>query len=99
MKFFVFLFNEPAAYSFKTTVGVDQACLLSPILFNLFLKKTMQETLQDNHKSFSIGGRPICNPRFADDITLMGSSNGEFQDLTYRLVEKTEKTAQKRPRS
>ncbi|PIK48870.1 putative melanophilin [Apostichopus japonicus] len=30
----------------------------------------MQETLQDHHSSISIGGRPICNLRFADDIDL-----------------------------
>jgi hypothetical protein len=43
----------------------------------------MQETLQDHHTSISIGGRPICNLRFADDIDLMGGK--ELQDLTNRL--------------
>ncbi len=46
---------------FKTTVGVSQGCLLSPILFNLFLEKIMQEKLHDHHKSISTGGRPVCN--------------------------------------
>ena len=32
-----------------------------------------------------IGGRPIGNLRFADDIDGMGGSNGEL-DLTNRLV-------------
>ena len=30
----------------------------------------------------------ICNLRFADDIDLMGSSNGAHQDLTNRLVDR-----------
>ena len=59
---------------FKTTVGVRQECLLSPILFNLFLDKIMQETLHDHHASISIGGRPICSLRFADDIDFMADS-------------------------
>ena len=47
-----------------------------------------EHALYNHHKSISIGGRPICNPRFADDIDLMGGSNGELQDLTNRLVDR-----------
>ena len=46
----------------------------------------MQETLQDHHIAISIGGRPLCNLRFADDIDLMGGGNNEFEDLTNRFV-------------
>ena len=35
----------------------------------------------DRHMSISIGGRPICNLRFADDIDLMGG-------LTNRLIDR-----------
>ena len=59
-----------------------------PILFISFLEEIMQETLHDHHTSISIGGRPICNLWFADDIDLMGGSNGELQDLTKRLVDR-----------
>ena len=48
----------------------------------------MQKTLNDHHTSICIGGRPICNLRFADDVDLMGVSNGELQDLTNRLLER-----------
>ena len=48
----------------------------------------MQETLHDHHMSVSIRERPMRNPRFADDIDLMGGSNGELQDLTNRLVDR-----------
>ena len=57
-------------------------------LFNSILEKTMQETLHDHHTFISIGGRPICDQRFADDIDLIGSSNGERQDLTNRPVDR-----------
>ena len=48
----------------------------------------MQETLHDHHTSISTGGWPICNLRFADSIELVGSSEGELQDLTNRLVDR-----------
>ena len=39
--------------------------------------------------SLSNSGMQICNLRFADDICIMGGSNGELQDLTNRLVDRT----------
>ena len=78
--------NSQLGKFFKTTARVHHGCLLSPILFNLFLE-IMQETLHGNYTSISIGGRPLCNLQFADSIDLMGSGNGEFQDLTKRLVD------------
>ena len=80
------LLNNKIGEFFQTTVGVRQGCLLSPILFNLFLERIMIETLHDHHTSISIGGRPICNLRFADDIDLMAGSNQELQDLTNSLA-------------
>ena len=80
--------NHKIGQFFRTTVGVRQGCILSPVLFNLYLERIMQETLQDHHTSILIGGRPIRNLRFADDIDLMGGSNKELQDLTNKLVER-----------
>ena len=57
-------------------------------MFEVFLEKIVQKTLHDNQTSTSIGGRPICNLRFADDIALMDSYNGELQDFTKRLVDR-----------
>ncbi|KAI8497134.1 hypothetical protein Bbelb_250830 [Branchiostoma belcheri] len=51
----------------------------------LYLEKIMQEALYDHHTSISIGGRRICNLRFADDIDLLGGSNAELQSLTDKL--------------
>ena len=55
------LVNSQLGEFFKATVGVCQGCLLSPILFNLFLEKIMQETLYDHYTSISIGEKSICN--------------------------------------
>ena len=77
--------SQPGKF-FQTTVGVRQGCLFSPILFNWVLAEIIQETLHDPHTSIFIGGRPICNLRFADGIELVGGSNGELQEFTKRLV-------------
>ena len=54
---------------FHTSVVVRQGCLLSPTLFNMFLKDIMTHALLEKcNGTISIGGRPITNLRFADDI-------------------------------
>ena len=79
------LFNSIQGQMFKTTVGVRQGCLLSPVLFNLFLEEIMAG-IQDEHIStISIGGRNLSNLRFADDIELIAGSNDELQTLTNKL--------------
>ena len=57
---------------FPATVGVGQGCILSPVLFHIFLERIMQKALSDFDSTVSIGGRPLCNLRFADDIDLIG---------------------------
>ena len=42
-------------------------------------------SLSDFDSTVSIGGRPLCNLRFADDIDLIGRDEEELQDLTTRL--------------
>ena len=79
------LFNSIQGQMSKITVGVRQGCLLSPVLFNLFLEEIMAG-IQDEHIStISIGGRNLSNLRFADDIDLIAGSNDELQTLTNKL--------------
>jgi hypothetical protein len=69
---------------FKTTVGARQGCILSPVLFNIYLEN-MQETLDNFESSISIGGRHVNNLRFVDDIDLIAGSESELQELTTKL--------------
>ena len=66
------LLNKRLGEFFKITVGVREGYL----------------PLSIHHTYISIGGRPICSIRFADDIDLMGGSKGELQSLTKRFIDR-----------
>ena len=43
------------------------------------------EEVRTSLSSVSVGRRPLCNVRFADDIDLLGDSEEELQQLSERL--------------
>ena len=65
------LFNGSIGDWFRTTVGVQQGCLLSTTLFNIFLERIMTDALEDHEGTVSTRGRAITNLRFADDISAL----------------------------
>ena len=79
------LLNNNIGTKFNTTVGVRQGCLLSPVLFNIFLEKIMLDSVINQPSSISIGGRKFNNPIFADDIDLIAGSESELQTITDAL--------------
>ena len=82
------LFNDSTGEWFRTTVGVQQGCLLSITLFNIFLERIMCEALDDHEGSVSIGGRLVTNFRFADDIVV----NAEEEEEAAVLVDRLDRT-------
>ena len=78
-------YNGSVGEWFRTTVGVRQGYLLSPILFNIFLERIMTDALEDHEGSVSIGGRTITNLRFADDIDALAGKEDEFVKLVNHL--------------
>ena len=79
------MLNNNIGTKFNTTVGVRQGCLLSPVLFNIFLEKIMLDFVINQPSSISIGGRKFNNLRFADDIDLIADSESELQTITDAL--------------
>jgi len=52
----------------KIKKGVRQGCILSPILFNLYIEEAMKELREKIQQGVRIGGIMITALRFADDI-------------------------------
>ena len=79
------LFNGSIGDWFRTTVGARQGCLLSPTIFNIFLKRIMTDALEDHEGTVSIGGRTINNLRFADDVDGLAGEEEDLENLVERL--------------
>ena len=61
--------------------GVRQGCILSPSLFNIYTEAMMREALEGFEGTVKMGGRPITNLRYADDVALLAGSREELQQL------------------
>ena len=72
---------------FRTTIRVRQRCLLSPILFNIFLERIMADALEDHERTVSIGSRTITNLRFVDVIDGLAGQEQELVMLVNHLEE------------
>ena len=67
---------------FKIGKGVQQGCILSPSLFNLYEEYIMRKAgLEESQIRIKIAGRNINNLRYADDTTLMAESEDELRNL------------------
>ena len=76
--------------------GVQQGCLLSPYLLNLYTEHIMRNArLYELQAGIKIGRRIINNLRYADDTTLMTESEEELKCLLMRAKEETERASLK----
>ena len=50
----------------RNSTGVRQGCLLSPILFNIFLERYISDAVEDHKGTVSIGDRTITNLRWQE---------------------------------
>jgi hypothetical protein len=64
----------------ELSIGLKQGCVLSPILFALYLRD-LGNSLLESGKGISVGGEKIPGLFFADDVVLMANTKVELQDL------------------
>ena len=75
--------------------GVQQGCILSPCLFNLYTEYIMRNAgLEEAQAGIKIARRNINNLRYADGITLMAESK-ELKSLLMKVKEESEKVGLK----
>ena len=80
---------------FQIGKGVHQGCILSPCLFNFYVKYIMRKgRLEEAQAGIKIAGRNINHLRYADDTTLMAESK-ELKSLLVKVKEESEKVGLK----
>ena len=77
---------------FQVGKGVQQDCLLSSCLFNIYAEYIMQNArLDEAQAGIRITGRNINNLRCVDDATLMAESEEKLKSLLMKVQEESEK--------
>ena len=66
--------------------GVRQGCGLSPVLFNIYINKIIQEFKTVIKKDKQLNNRKLVNTiLYADDQILMATSEDDLQTMAYHL--------------
>ena len=79
---------------FQIGKGVQQGCILSPCLLNLYAEYIMRNAgLDETQAAIKIARRNINHLRYADDTTLMAESEEELKSLLMKVKEESEKVA------
>ena len=81
---------------FQIGKGVQQGCILSPCLFNLYAEYIMRNAgLDEAQAGIKIAGRNINNLRYADGTTHTAESEEELKSLLMKVKEESEKVGLK----
>src|SRR6218665_1736559 len=80
---------------FETVMEVLQGCVLSPLLFNIFLEMIMAMALDESNEGADIGGERIEDLRFADDIALLAEQEKGLQKTLTEVAQVSQKIGMK----
>lgn len=72
--------GEVEAGEAELNIGLKQGCVLSPILFALYLRELGEKVIESG-KGVKVGDMKIPGLFFADDVVLMANTKDELQDL------------------
>ena len=76
--------------TFKTNKGVRQGCILSPLIFNIFLSDLPKALLQDHHMNPNLSNdKKISCILWADDLVIFSKSEEGLQNMLSKLSEYT----------
>ena len=76
---------------FKIGKGIQQSCILSPCLFNLYAEYIMRNAgLDEAQAGIKIARRNINNLRYAEDTTLKAERKEELKTLLMKVKEESE---------
>ena len=78
----VIKFNGDLSDSAIIGQGVRQGCLISPILFTLYVEKMMVEAFEDCDLGIRVGGNRTRDIRFADDQVMIANNEAELQQIS-----------------
>ena len=73
--------NKRCTDCFTTTKGVRQGCILSPLLFNIFLSQLARELNDLGDNNLSVGDIGLNSIFWADDIILLAESEKNLEEL------------------
>lgn len=65
---------------FPIESGVKQGCLLSPLLFDLYVNDLAFE-LKNTGGGVNVGNEKICTLMYADDVVIIGDSEADLQNM------------------
>ena len=81
---------------FRIEEGVQQGCLMSPCLFNLYTEHIMRNAGLDGLQAgIKICRRNINNLKYVDDTTLTAESEEELRSLLMMVKEESERASLK----
>ena len=79
---------------FQIGKGVQQGCILSPCLFNLYAEYVMRNAgLEEAQAGIKIAGRDSNNLSYADDTTLMAESEEELKSVLMKVKRRVKRLA------
>jgi len=79
-------FNDRISEPIHMNKGVRQGCGLSPVLFNIYINKIIQDFKRVIKKGIQLNNRKLMNTiLYADDQILIATSEDELQAMAYHL--------------